>query len=372
MRIRFILLFLLFFSCEPKTNLDNWLKESSFFDSQKLFSSERFPNLIITKKGTLIAVWGSSKVIAKRSINGGKSWGNEIVIANPGFHGGGALVDEVNGNIFVFVEEGHPISPLQIYISIDDGQTWNKHDTKISPDKNGNLPSMHMNESGITLNKGKYSGRLIRPSRYYGKNNSKKEYPNHYSNAIYSDDRGKTWETSSPFPAFGTGEAAIEELSNGVLYYNSRRHYSNDGLNPKLRHIAYSSDGGESWKDLTISKELPDGAQYRDYGLMGGLTRLPINEYDILLFSNIISKNIENGRTNGYVWASFDGGKTWPIKKCIDKGTFAYSSMISGRSGTVTDGMFFLLYETDSGAKFVRFNLKWLLNGEEIINYIDI
>ena len=46
--------------------------------------------------------------------------------------------------------------------------------------------------------------------------------------------------------------------------------------------------------------------------------------------------------------------------------------MISGRSGTVTDGMFFLLYEADSGAKFVRFNLKWLLNGEEIINYIDI
>ena len=46
--------------------------------------------------------------------------------------------------------------------------------------------------------------------------------------------------------------------------------------------------------------------------------------------------------------------------------------MISGRSGTVTEGMIFLLYETNNGAKFVRFNLKWLLDGEEIINYIDI
>ena len=31
---------------------------------------------------------------------------------------------------------------------------------------------MHMNEHGVTLKKGKYEGRLIRPARYYGNNNS--------------------------------------------------------------------------------------------------------------------------------------------------------------------------------------------------------
>mgnify|MGYP006249243633 FL=1 len=112
-----LFLFVLFFSCETKNNLTVWLSDEPFFDSQKLFSSERFPNLVITNNGTLIATWGSSKVIAKRSIDGGKSWGNEIVIANPGFHGGGTLVDDITGNIFVFVEEGHPVSPFQIYVS---------------------------------------------------------------------------------------------------------------------------------------------------------------------------------------------------------------------------------------------------------------
>ena len=184
MRFGILIIILSLLSCEQNSNLTNWLKEDPFFNSQNLFSNERFPNLVISNNGTLIATWGSSKVVAKRSTDGGRSWGNEIIISDPGFHGGGTLVDDVTGNIFVFVEEGHPISPIQIYVSNDDGQSWKKHDTKINRDENGNLPSMHMNEHGITLKKGKYSGRLIRPSRYYGNNNSVEEYGNHYSNAI--------------------------------------------------------------------------------------------------------------------------------------------------------------------------------------------
>ena len=34
---------------------------------------------LVSNEGTLIATWGSSKVIAKRSTNGGKSWGDEII-----------------------------------------------------------------------------------------------------------------------------------------------------------------------------------------------------------------------------------------------------------------------------------------------------
>ena len=167
-------------------------------------------------------------------------------------------------------------------------------------------------------------------------------------------------------------EAALEELSNGMIYYNSRRHYSNDGLNPKMRHVAFSYDGGETWEDLSVSTVLPDGAQFRDYGLMGGLTRLPIQNLDILLFSNIISSKKENARTNGYVWVSFDGGKSWPLKKSVDKGNFAYSSMIAGRPGTVSEGMIFLLYESESGAKLARFNLQWLLDGVNISTYLKL
>ena len=103
-----------------------------------------------------------------------------------------------------------------MYVSSDDGKSWKKIPTMIKPDSKGNAPSMHMNEHGITLRHGKHKGRLIRPSRWYAGQNHRSKWPEHYTNAIYSDDGGKTWQTSEPFPAKGTGEAMLAELSDGT------------------------------------------------------------------------------------------------------------------------------------------------------------
>jgi sialidase-1 len=46
--------------------------------------------------------------------------------------------------------------------------------------------------------------------------------------------------------------------------------------------------------------------------------------------------------------------------------------MIAGRPGTSTEGMVFLLYESESGAKFAHFNLQWLLGGTDIKNYLKL
>jgi sialidase-1 len=357
-------------SCRQSQQIASPTQGEAYFEQQILFTSERFPNLVVAKNGTLVATWGSEKVVARRSEDGGLTWGPEIVIAKSGIQGGGTTVDESTGNIFVFVEEGHPPCPVHVYMSKDHGKTWQEHTAKILPDKQGNQPSMHMNEHGITLQHGKYKGRLMRPARYYGVTNERSEWPKHYTNAIYSDDGGDTWQSSEPFPAYGTGEAAIAELSDGTLYYNSRRHLSTDGLNPRMRHIAWSQDGGATWENLSVSDELPDGAQFRDYGLMGGLVRLPIDNQDVLLYSNIISSTEKQGRSNGHVWISFDGGKTWPHKKLIDAGSFAYSSLNVGRPGTAGDGFIYLLYESKGGAKLARFNLEWLLDGKAISDFI--
>jgi len=105
-----------------------------------------------------------------------------------------------------------------------------------------------------------------------------------------------------------------------------------------------SEDGGKTWsKTITIAN------------------------HDILLFSNIIS---EDGRKNGYVWASFDGGKRWPVKRCVEKGSFAYSSMTAGRNNTASEGYIYLIYESDDGAKVARFNMAWLLDGKKIKDYL--
>jgi sialidase-1 len=294
--------------------------------------------VVVSKKGTVIATMGRENFVVKRSEAGGITWSDAILVHQPGFHGGGVISDEVSGDLLVFIDGQHPPAPTKMFRSKDDG--------------------------------------LIRPTRVYGGGNDVSFWHQHYTDAIYSDDRGQSWKTSEPFPVMGTGEACIEQLSDGRLYYNSRRHKSTDGLDPRWRYEAWSEDGGHTWKNVRVSNVLPDGNQYSDYGLMGGLTRIPSKSGDVLLFSNIdIPKDpnqkdlaFENrwgDRRNGAVWLSRDGAKSWPVKKIIDSGGFAYSSLHAGRPGTASEGLIYLLYEKIEngqyvGANLAIFNLPWL------------
>ena len=327
-------------------------------DLKKIINGNRFPNVVVAVDGSVLAVWNG--VIVKRSEDGGDSWGPEISVGK-GFMGGGVTVNERNGEIFAFVEKHHPPADVTVYKSKDNGKSWKPLEVEIKPDSKGNAPSMHMNDHGITLRHGKHAGRLLRPTRWYAGQNHRSKWPNHYTNAIYSDDGGKTWQTSEPFPANGTGEATVAELSDGRVYYNSRRHWAEEGANPLRRWTAWSDDGGATWKDLAICEVLPDGPQNTQYGCMAGLTRLSVEGRDILLYSNCDSPG---GRKLGTVWASFDGGKTWPIKRLAANGGFAYSSMTSGRPGTKTEGWVYLNFEA-GGSWMARFNLSWLLKGKK-------
>ena len=333
------------------------------FEKQRLFDDQRYPNVVVTTRGTVISVWGNDGVVVRRSEDGGRTWGGVITVSEKGYHGGGTTVDENSGDLLVFVEDRQPPAPLTVYRSRDDGRTWQTQVTVIEKDLNGNIPSMHMNEHGVTLQHGKHKGRLLRPTRYYGPNGGGAEWPLQYTNAIYSDDGGKSWKTSRPFPEKGTGEATLVELSDGSIYYNSRVHWSERPRN-KRRREAWSDDGGVTWKKWRIIDVLPDGDQGRTYGCMGGLTRLPLRDRDILLFSNLDTEAAHRERVT--VWASFDGGRTWPLKRLVDAGRSGYSSLAAGRGETPSEGLIYLFYEHDpiKGAHMARFNLGWLLGGE--------
>ncbi|MEN8775170.1 MAG: sialidase family protein [Akkermansiaceae bacterium] len=348
--------------CEGDERLAPFLR-APIFEKQRLFKDQRYPNVVVTTRGSVLAVWGNDGVTLRRSEDGGKSWGPTIPVATAGYHGGGTTVDTSSGDILVFVEDQQPPAPLTVYRSKDDGKSWQIQKTKIEKDQNGNLPSMHMNEHGITLRHGHRRGRLIRPSRYYGPKGGEAEWPIQYTNAIYSDDGGKSWQTSKPFPENGTGEAALVELADGRIYYNSRAHWPKRPRN-KRRREAWSDDGGLTWKDWQIIDTLPDGDQGRTYGCMGGLTRLPSQDRDILIFSNLDTDASHRERVT--VWASFDGGKTWPIKRLVDAGRSGYSSLAAGSPGTSSAGLIYLFYEHDpfKGAHVARFNLAWILGGK--------
>jgi sialidase-1 len=371
-------------SCDNDSTSENEYSEEPFLEIQQLFDDERFPNVVVATDGSVLATFGGTSPASeghlkiRRSEDGGVSWTPTDTIAAPiQWHGGGTIVDENSGDIMLFAErrpftDRNPSGVLLFLRSTDHGETWTEEEIEIRPDENGYYPAMHINERGITLQHGPHAGRLLKATRVMPfampEGNEPDVWDQHYTNAMYSDDGGRTWYSSAPFPAYGTGEAAIEELSDGTIYYNSRRHYSTDGLNPRMRYIAWSYDGGETWEDLSVSDVLPDGPQDTDYGLMAGLVRLPIDDYDILIYSNVDS---EQGRVRGTVWASFDGGQTWPVKRLVDEGPFAYSSLAAGRPGTPSEGYIYLLYEGRSGANIARFNLSWITEGRDWKEFLD-
>ncbi len=363
------------------------------FESQQLIRHSRsqiWPNIVVAMDGSVLATYGRAfgggepfdrnrrHVALRRSEDAGKTWGQEIIIAEPGFQGGGTIVDETSGDILAFVEDQHPPAPLTIHRSKDHGKTWvAQAGTVVKPDSLGNVPSMHMNEHGITLRHGEHKGRLLRAARWYAGKNKSDVYANMYTTAVYSDDGGRTWTTSEPFPENGTGEAAIAELSDGRLYYSSRMHWPERPQN-RRRRSAISHDGGQTWTDFDIVEALPDGQQGRAEGCLGGLVRLPIKGKDILIYSNVDTYTFDRNRVT--VWASFDGGGTWPVKRLVCGGPSGYSSLAAGRPGTISEGWIYIHYDgghdyhdpvgradlfiPPDGSHVARFNLAWLLEGQ--------
>jgi sialidase-1 len=60
------------------------------------------------------------------------------------------------------------------------------------------------------------------------------------------------------------------------------------------------------------------------------------------------------------VFASFDQGKTWPVKRLVNEGMSAYSSLAAAPDGTI-----YLLFERGEKKLYdrmtlARFNLAWV------------
>ena len=332
--------------------------------------------VVVAMDGTVLVFKGynsgndqSKYISVKRSQDGGKTWTEESKVGdmievdgdmsddgrypNNNWTGlGNVMVDEVNGDIMVFMTTLKTAQKL--FRSKDNGKTWKMEDTTIRPGKDGWMPATNgACDPGVTIKNGSKKGRLLMPARvfveYLNKGKNRKRFNDLYAMALYSDDRGKSWNSSEPFPLKGTGESGLVELKDGTIYHNSRTH-----MRPGNRRIAYSHDAGETWVDEHEDDELFDGPP-DVYGCKAGLLRLPNEGCDILLFS---SPGNRSTRTDITVWVSFDGGKTWPVNRLIKKGPGNYTWMAAGRQGTSSEGMIYLLAGKDWMA---RFNLNWLL-----------
>ncbi|MDP6909769.1 MAG: sialidase family protein, partial [Flavobacteriales bacterium] len=137
-------------------------------------------------------------------------------------------------------------------------------------------------------------------------------------------------------------EVQVVELSTGQLMLNAR---SKKGS--RKRKIAYSDDGGQTWSEVIDEKQLLEPecqASFIRY------------DENTILFAN---PRHRSRRLRGTVRASTDDGKTWPHRKTVYKGGFAYSSMTILPNGEVG-----LLFEKD-GYETISFMTVKL---EEILN----
>ena len=361
--------------------LEEFLGEPVFVPLQQLWPKRGgWGGVLSAPDGTLLAFRSPGGGEIRRSHDGGVTWDAAVAIDASGdaalANGGNAMVDETTGEVLY-------VCPQEkwLYRSRDSGSTWQRETIEVIPDRLGHLPGIEgagAMQCGLTLAFGEHRGRLVSPARIMGPQNSNDVAwrPYHYSTAIFSDDHGATWQVSNPFPVMGTGEAAIAELSDGSLLYNSREHMSRGN-----RFLATSYDGGHLWIEARRSGELPDGPRGTSYGLMGGMLRLPVAGRDILLYSNSdtdagampaqTGASIAGGREKITVWASFDGGQSWPVKRLVYDGPSAYSNLGVGRSGTPSEGRIFVIFEggpkgSHAAVQVASFNLAWLLDGAAV------
>jgi sialidase-1 len=349
------------------------------FSLQPLWSGTGATSLVTAHDGSVLVFRGAQNDQLYRSSDGAVTWDAPAFIGSSAAVGN-AVVDETNGDIIVLA----PSQSIR-YLSTNNGLTWTQQPATVSLDLLG-FSGRHVStvHSGITMMHGEFSGRLIMPIRVLGPQgaDTRQWRALHYASAIFSDDRGATWQPGRPFPVMGTAEGAIAQLSDGSLLYSAREQISLGGT-----YFAGSpvNSGGAHWLYRTRFSELPDGPRGSPFGNVGGLIRLPIPGTDILLYSNVDSNGGElpaqvggtstSGRERLSVWASLDGGQTWPIKRLVFEGPAGASLMATGRQGTASQGMIYLLFEGgasgwNSGVQLASFNLSWLLDGRDIYDYL--
>lgn len=138
--------------------------------------------------------------------------------------------------------------------------------------------------------------------------------------AIYSDDGGYTWTSSGVAAETDGDEAKVTDLADGRILMSIR----NRKRGPRL--FSYSSDGGDTWTKAVEQNDLKDPA------CNGDLLTWNRDGKEILLQSIC---NDTGSRRNVTIFASFDGGKTWPVSKVVCPEPSAYSALTILDDGTV-------------------------------------
>lgn len=351
-----------------------------FVSGQEGYASIRIPAVLVTKSGTVLAFaegrmrpadQAENDIVAKRSTDGGKTWSPLQVIHEDGansLNNPTVVQERESGRIFLMYQripahlkehsastatglDGPDIYRNLLVWSDDDGKTWSKPQDVTATTKRPERATTVASGPGIGIQliRGSHKGRLIIPFNEgpYGK----------WQNfAVFSDDAGKTWRCGADVPgAFvpdGKGgersqinEVQMVELSDGSVRLSTRQF-----AGAKVRRTSISNDGGATWSPVAELPELTDPS------CMQGLLRYSFDDgagKGKLLHTGPNSTK----RDHGTVYLSTDDGATWPVKRELFAGGFAYSVPTRLADGTVG-----VLFEADGYKRivFARFPIGWV------------
>lgn len=309
------------------------------------------------------ADWGSIDVLARRSTDGGRTWGPPRKLVEPPADarpnpvapprkGGGITV---NNPVAIAGETLHFLYCVEygrcFYMRSEDGgatfsppleitPTFEKfrpeYDWKViatGPGHGIQLLGAERGADGAYRLKG---GRLVVP--VWLSTSTKGPHRPSRTATIYSDDDGRTWQRGDLVPTPGLvnpSEASIAQ-AEGRVFLNIRHEGE-----PHRRAMVESRDGATGWSDVRLVESLPEPVCM---GSMLGLGRPGDRGVNQLLFCNP-DPPTGRGRTHLTVKLSHNLGKTWEDFATLEPGACGYSDLalwdwgvmcLYERSGTLT------------------------------------
>lgn len=344
------------------------------------YASIRIPSIIVARGGAVLAFaegrqrnadQARNDILFKRSLDGGATWGLLQCLHDDGEHSLNnptAVVERSSGRVWLFYQRipGHlkehsaaietGYSGTNIYRNLvmwsdDEGAHWSAPvDVTATTKRRERATTLASGPGiGIQLTRGAHRGRLIIPFNegpFWQWNNF----------AVFSDDQGRSWRMGENVPGaflpdakLGTrsqiNEVQMVELSDGSVRLNSRSF-----AGAKLRKTSVSRDGGVSWSPVQDVPEL------RDPSCNASILRYSFDDargQGRILYSGPDSTK----REQGTVYLSLDDGATWPRKRVLWPGSFAYSVLTR-----LADGNVGCLFETDNYGRIVlgKFPISWL------------
>lgn len=329
----------------------------------------RIPALAATPAGTLLAFCegrrnslqdtGEINILFRRSSDGGRSWSAQQVIWADSANTCGnpcPVVDRETGVIHLLLTwnrgedteraimngESRDVRRVFACSSCDDGRTWSPA-LEISSTARKEDWTWYATGpgAGIQIERGRFKGRLVAPCDHCERTSRLS-----YSHVLVSDDHGASWRLGGRIGP-GCNECEAVELADGRLMLNMR----NADTAKRARLVAFSEDGGVSWKDLRLDEALVEPV------CAASIRRLEWPEENrpgVILFSNPASAD---KRARMTVRASRDEGATWCAKLVLHEHASAYSDLAA-----LSGGDFACLYESGLGnpyenISFARINL---------------